>query len=178
MSVALPERVADDGHSASPVKMNVGLYVGKNIVCNGDVAAIHLLPFLVDSEDALAQDADVRRVVFWREPGVLGCDSVQNAVYGDRMIWVWGDTTLARYPLGIFHATAAFTPIKPLSDFKPPIRLKYDYITDDKGAPRAVASSARARARSALGPRRTSMRASSKSAMMWPWRVHSLSSST
>ena len=31
-----------------------------------------------------------------REPGVLGCDSVQNAVYGDRMIWVWGDTTLAR----------------------------------------------------------------------------------
>lgn len=76
----------------------------------------------------------------WQEPGVLGCDSVQNAVYGDRMIWVWGDTTLARYPLGIFHATAAFTPVKPLTSLQPPIRLKLDYVTDDKCAPRAVAN--------------------------------------
>ena len=76
----------------------------------------------------------------WHESGVLGCDSVQNAVYGDKMFWVWGDTTLARYPLGIFHATAAFTPLKPLADFKPPIRLGLAPITDDKQAPRGVAN--------------------------------------
>ena len=88
---------------------------------------------------AFGESQKLGRELNWREPGVLGCDSVQNAVYGDKMIWVWGDTTMARYPLGIFHATAAFTPVKPLSDFKPPIRLKLDYVTDDQHAPRAVA---------------------------------------
>jgi hypothetical protein len=31
----------------------------------------------------------------WHDAGVLGCDSVQNAVYEGRMFWLWGDTTLA-----------------------------------------------------------------------------------
>jgi len=75
----------------------------------------------------------------WREPGILGCDSIQNAVHRNRMFWLWGDTTLARYPLGIFHGTSATTAIKPLATFEPPLRLKLDYITDDKGTPRAIA---------------------------------------
>lgn len=75
----------------------------------------------------------------WRESGVLGCDSVQNAVYEGKLFWIWGDTTLARYPLGIFNASGATTPIHPLDDFKPPIRIQFDYLRDTNGAPRGVA---------------------------------------
>ncbi|MDD4267907.1 MAG: hypothetical protein PHN77_06760 [Thermoguttaceae bacterium] len=75
----------------------------------------------------------------WEESGVAGCDSVQNAVYRGRMFWLWGDTSLLRYPLGIFHATSATTPVRPLEVFEPPIRLKYQYFAGARGAPRGVA---------------------------------------
>jgi hypothetical protein len=81
----------------------------------------------------LGRDSD------WPESGVLGCDSVQNAVHRGRLFWLWGDTTLARYPLGIFDATSATTPIRPLPSFEPPLRLKFEYFTDDRHAPRGVA---------------------------------------
>lgn len=75
----------------------------------------------------------------WRESGVLGCDSVQNAVHRGRLFWLWGDTTLARHPLGIFHCTAATTPVPPLKRFEPPMELVFEYFTDAGGAPRGVA---------------------------------------
>jgi hypothetical protein len=75
----------------------------------------------------------------WRETGVLGCDSVQNAVHHGKMFWLWGDTTLAHYPLGIFDSTSATSAIQPLPSFEPPVRLKLDYFTNEKGQPRAVA---------------------------------------
>ena len=75
----------------------------------------------------------------WHESGVLGCDSVQNAVHQDRLFWVWGDTTMARYPLGIFNGTGATTAIQPLASFEPPLRLTFDYFRDDHGMPRGVA---------------------------------------
>lgn len=74
------------------------------------------------------------------ESGILGCDSVQNAVHHGQLFWAWGDTTLARYPLGIFHMTSATTPIQPLNSLQPPLRLSFNYFTDDHGHPRAVAS--------------------------------------
>jgi len=73
------------------------------------------------------------------ESGIVGCDSVQNAVHRGRMFWTWGDTSLARYPLGIFDSTGATTAVKPLESFEPPVRLKFDYFTDEKDAPRGVA---------------------------------------
>lgn len=73
------------------------------------------------------------------ETGVLGCDSVQNAVHRGKLFWAWGDTTLARYPLGIFDMTSATTPIQPLKSFEPPLRLKFDYFRDANGRPRGVA---------------------------------------
>lgn len=76
----------------------------------------------------------------WREPGILGCDSIQNAVHRGKMFWLWGDTTLAKYPLGLFHGTSATTPIQPLEKFTPPIRLKLDYFTDAQGVPRNIAT--------------------------------------
>jgi len=75
----------------------------------------------------------------WRETGVLGCDSVQNAVYDGKLFWAWGDTNLAHYPLGIFHTTSATTPLRTLSSLQPPLRLPLDYFTDGRGRPRAVA---------------------------------------
>ncbi|MDQ3622884.1 MAG: hypothetical protein M3463_10405, partial [Verrucomicrobiota bacterium] len=75
----------------------------------------------------------------WPESGILGCDSVQNAVHRGKLFWAWGDTTLAHYPLGIFHMTSATTAEQPLASFEPPLRVKFDYFTDPKGVPRGVA---------------------------------------
>src|SRR5690606_28023404 len=72
----------------------------------------------------------------WRDTGILGCDSVQNAVYRGRMYWAWGDTTMPGYPLGIFHMTSATTPVRPLESFEPPVRLELDLFRDEKGRAR------------------------------------------
>ena len=74
----------------------------------------------------------------WRESGAFGCDTVQNAVHNGRLFWLWGDTTMPHYPLGIFHSTAATTAVSPFGDLKPPLRVAYDYYTDANGKPRAV----------------------------------------
>jgi hypothetical protein len=86
-----------------------------------------------------AQSQKLGREMDWPESGVLGCDSVQNAVHRGRMFWAWGDTTLARYPLGIFHMTSATSDIQPLATFEPPLKLKLDLFTDSEGRPRGVA---------------------------------------
>jgi len=75
----------------------------------------------------------------WVESGVLGCDSVQNAVHRGQLFWVWGDTTLARYPLGIFDGTSAWTPARALESFEPPLRLQLNYFTNNQGKPRGIA---------------------------------------
>jgi len=74
----------------------------------------------------------------WREQGVLGCDSVQTAVHNNRLFWAWGDTTLPHYPLGLFHMSGATTQLQPLTSFRPPLRLRYDYFTGDDGRPRSI----------------------------------------
>lgn len=86
-----------------------------------------------------AESQKLGRDLGWPESGVVGCDSVQNAVHQGRLFWAWGDTTLARYPLGIFDMTSATTAVQPLESFEPPLRLKFQYFTDDQGRPRAVA---------------------------------------
>lgn len=75
----------------------------------------------------------------WQEPGILGCDSVQNAIHDGKLFWSWGDTTLAGYPLGLFHMTGATTELQPLNSLEPPVRLQFDYFKDDKGNPRMIA---------------------------------------
>lgn len=74
-----------------------------------------------------------------RESGVLGCDSVQSVLHDGRRFWLWGDTTLAGYPLGVFHSTAAFTAARPLARFEPPLGLGFEVFLDDRGRPRGVA---------------------------------------
>lgn len=75
----------------------------------------------------------------WRESGVFGCDSVQSAIYRGKCYWLWGDTTLPRYPLGVFDCTSATTAPRPLKSFEPPLAVELDYFTDERGVPRGVA---------------------------------------
>lgn len=75
----------------------------------------------------------------WKESGIVGCDSVQTAIHRGKLFWAWGDTLIARYPLGIFDMTSATTAVQPLSSFQPPLKLKLDYFRDDRGTPRGVA---------------------------------------
>jgi len=74
-----------------------------------------------------------------RESGILGCDSVQNALHRGKLFWAWGDTILANYPMGIFDMTSATTEVQPLKSFQPPVRLQFNYFTDNQGIPRGVA---------------------------------------
>lgn len=86
-----------------------------------------------------AESQKLGRDMDWRESGILGCDSVQNAVHRGKLYWAWGDTTLPHYPLGIFDMSSATTAVQPLASFEPPLRLKLDYFTDTQGKPRGVA---------------------------------------
>lgn len=75
----------------------------------------------------------------WRESGILGCDSVQNAVHNGKLFWSWGDTTLPGYPLGLFDMIGATTEPRPLESFEPPLRLQFKYFADKHGSPCAIA---------------------------------------
>jgi hypothetical protein len=75
----------------------------------------------------------------WKDSAVLGCDSLQLAQHNGKLHWIWGDTTLAHYPLGVFHASSATTPLQPLTSFQPPLALKFDYFLDERSRPRGVA---------------------------------------
>lgn len=74
------------------------------------------------------------------ESVVFGCDSVLTAKHDGKLFWLWGDTTMPSYPLGIFHSSAATTKLEPLNSYKPPLALSYAYFRDDTGKPRGVAN--------------------------------------
>lgn len=76
---------------------------------------------------------------FTDNAGVAGCDSVQVAPFGDRLFWLWGDTTMPDRKLGLFHCSGAKTTRKPLTSFEPPLRMAFDLFRDDDGRPRNIA---------------------------------------
>jgi len=86
-----------------------------------------------------AESQKLGRQLDWIESGILGSDSVQNAVHRGKLFWAWGDTVIPDYPLGIFHMTSATTALQPLASFEPPVRLKFEYFMDDQARPRGVA---------------------------------------
>lgn len=75
----------------------------------------------------------------WRESGIVGQDSVQNVVHRGKLFWFWGDTTLAKYPLGIFDGTGATTAVRPAVKLEPPLNFPLAYFTNATGAPRGIA---------------------------------------
>lgn len=74
----------------------------------------------------------------WSESGILGCDSVQCVSYRGGLFWLWGDSVIPRYPLGIFHSTGALSAL-PLADaLVPPLRVTFTYVRDEQGRPRGI----------------------------------------
>lgn len=81
---------------------------------------------------------------------ITGYDSVQMAVYQDRLYWFWGDTNRVAYPLGNFHMTGATTALPTAEQrqehpYQLPTAngvlrngLDYRYWTDDTGFARGV----------------------------------------
>lgn len=65
--------------------------------------------------------------------GLLGQDSVQAVVFQEKLFWLWGDTSIARYPLGNFHTTCAWTE----RDADPEKGLHYQYFTEPE-APQSL----------------------------------------
>ena len=41
-----------------------------------------------------AESQKLGRELDWPESGILGCDSVQNAVHRGKLFWAWGDTVI------------------------------------------------------------------------------------
>ncbi len=72
----------------------------------------------------------------WTEQGIVGCDTVRVARHNDRLHWVWGDTSVLHYPLGLFQALGATTSLSPLNSFQPPVQLRFDYFLDASDRPR------------------------------------------
>ena len=73
-----------------------------------------------------------------RESGEFGRDSVQTALYKGRVFWLWGDTNMQNYPLGIFNVTAATTPAPAFPSMVPPVDPPYRSFTNAKGRLRGV----------------------------------------
>ena len=79
-----------------------------------------------------------------REPllsgGVLGQDSALAVVYKGKMLWFWGDTNRASYPLGNFHTTGAIATLP--AGQKTALRgLDFRYFTGPDGFARAMCPS-------------------------------------
>jgi hypothetical protein len=75
----------------------------------------------------------------WHESGITGCDSVQCVHYHDRLLWLWGDSGVYSYPLGIFNSSGAQSDLPAADTLVPPLRLHYDYFLDEQGHPRGIA---------------------------------------
>jgi hypothetical protein len=129
--------VAKDGFGYSGVRLMPEPGITLKIELNRAIVARRL--GRLTGAGLFAESQKLGLMLDWPESGVLGCDSVQNAVHRGRLFWAWGDTTMANYPLGIFDTTSATTALQPLSAFEPPMRLSFDYFTDVKKRPRGVA---------------------------------------
>jgi hypothetical protein len=68
---------------------------------------------------------------------VIGCDSIQTAVYNSRMYWFWGDTSRPAYPLGNFNMTGATTP-SPAAGLNLARGIDLEYFVGDDGFVRGV----------------------------------------
>ena len=73
-----------------------------------------------------------------KESGEFGRDSVQTALYRGRVFWLWGDTNMQNYPLGIFNVTAATTPAPAFARPVPPVDPHYCGFTNANGRLRGV----------------------------------------
>lgn len=74
----------------------------------------------------------------WQESGITGSDTVRVAPYEKGLFWLWGDTNLPSYPLGIFETSGAMSGVGGLISMEPPTAIRYDYFRNKEGTPRAI----------------------------------------
>ncbi|MEQ8789986.1 MAG: hypothetical protein RIC55_27065 [Pirellulaceae bacterium] len=65
--------------------------------------------------------------------GVLGSDSVVNAVFRGRVYWFWGDTNQVGYPLGNFHVPGAVSRLPNDGGLDVERGVNLEYFTADTG---------------------------------------------
>ena len=70
---------------------------------------------------------------------VLGQDTVQTAVYKNRIYWFWGDTNRPRYPLGQFKTSGAVSELPAQGGLSPYLGIDLDYFVDELGFSREMA---------------------------------------
>ncbi len=70
---------------------------------------------------------------------VLGCDSVDTAVFQGKMFWLWGDTNRPGYPLGNYQTTFATTPLPGEAGCKADGAIDYHYFKSDDGFVKGIA---------------------------------------
>lgn len=78
----------------------------------------------------------------WRHPNlnaqVMGQDSTQAVVLNDRILWTWGDTARASYPLGNFATSGAWSKLPGDGGMDPAIGIDQTYIVDETGFSKAM----------------------------------------
>lgn len=78
----------------------------------------------------------------WKRPNlnaqVMGQDSTQAVVLGDRILWTWGDTTGAKYPLGNFATSGAWSQLPLNGGLDPAVGIDQEYLVDRSGFSRAM----------------------------------------
>jgi len=70
--------------------------------------------------------------------GVLGQDSVVPVVFGGRILWFWGDTDRAAYPLGLFEVAGAWSELPDAGGLDPAVGVDLHYFTGKDGFARAM----------------------------------------
>ena len=74
----------------------------------------------------------------WKESGIIGSDSVMCVPYQGKLLWLWGDSGIPSYPLGIFHSSGARSERPAADALVPPLKLPLDYFRDPMGKPRGI----------------------------------------
>lgn len=70
--------------------------------------------------------------------GVLGQDSVMNAIYRGKLYWFWGDTSRASYPLGNFKMSGAVSDLPERGGLAPGMGVNLRYFVDGQGFSRPM----------------------------------------
>lgn len=62
--------------------------------------------------------------------GVVGQDSIQTVQWKGQLLCIWGDTSQASYPLGLFRAAGAYAPLTQTNNtpFDPSYGVPYNYF--------------------------------------------------
>jgi hypothetical protein len=63
---------------------------------------------------------------------------VQCVPYQGRLFWLWGDSHLPHYPLGIFHSSGATSAIPTADTLVPPLQFPLEYFRGNDGRPRGI----------------------------------------